>query len=103
VDELAKDLGPGTRQNNVVDVQLLATLTANAVDFFVTQDEGLHRRAARAGIDERVLFVPDAIRLIERKFAPTTVKLPYIVQRKAYELDIREPIFDSLREGYPEF
>ncbi len=93
----------GTRRNNRIDVELLASLKANAVDFFVTQDEGLHRRAARSGLAERVLFVPDAIRLIQRKFEPSTVKLPYIVQKKAYELDVRLPIFDSLREGYPEF
>lgn len=103
IEELSSGLEPGTRRNNVLDVELLASLKANAVDFFVTQDEGIHKRAARLGLADRVLFVPDAIRLVERKFERDAVQLPYIVQRKAYELDIREPIFDSLREGYPEF
>lgn len=103
LDEVSADLPPDSRRNSTIDSHFLAALTANAVDFLVTQDDGIHRRASRSGIVDRVLFVPDAIRIIEKKFEPNTVKLPYISHKKAYELDIRAEIFDSLREGYPEF
>ncbi|PZO73925.1 MAG: GNAT family N-acetyltransferase [Mesorhizobium amorphae] len=102
-EELSASVDPNTRRNNIADIELLAYLKANAVDFFVTEDVGIHRRATRVNLEERALFVADAIRLLQRKYEPNTIRLPYISQRKAYELDIRLPIFDSLREGYPEF
>ena len=52
---------------------------------------------------EQVVFVAEAIRIIERLYEPTEVALPFVIARKAYELDVALPIFDSLREGYPEF
>src|SRR5664280_2161701 len=41
--------------NDQSDVRLLVSLDAKAIDFLVTQDNGLHRRAERAGVGANVL------------------------------------------------
>jgi GNAT superfamily N-acetyltransferase len=103
VDEFATDLSSESRINHQIDIEFLAAVRADAVDFLVTQDEGIHRRAKRFDIDDRVLFLADAQRLIDDAFSKQEVKLPFIASKLAYQLDVKLPIFDSLREGYPEF
>src|SRR5262245_42309936 len=45
--ELAARFGSIANDNDRSDARLLAAIDAHAVDFLVTQDNGLHRRAAR--------------------------------------------------------
>jgi hypothetical protein len=42
--------------NDWVDDMLIAALDADAVDYLVTQDERLHRKAARVGLDDKTIF-----------------------------------------------
>jgi len=103
VDELEAKYGKIKSVNDSADVRLLVALTARAVDFVVTQDNGLHKRAEKCGLADRVLSVAKGIEWLEHIYEPKSVELPYVVQRKAYELDTADPIFESLREGYPGF
>jgi hypothetical protein len=85
------------------DVRLLVALDAKAIDFLVTQDNDLHRRAERAGVGERVLTVEEALQWLRQTFTSKQVSLPYVVERKAYEISQEHAIFSSLREDYPGF
>ncbi len=89
--------------NDRSDVRLLAALDAKAVDFLVTEDIGLHRRADRTGLGASVLSVEEALEWLRQTFQAKTVRLPYVEERKAYEIDPKEPILESLRRDYPEF
>jgi ribosomal protein S18 acetylase RimI-like enzyme len=100
---LLAEFGPINSENDRSDVRLLAALKARTVDFLITQDAGLHKRADRAALAANVLTVEDALDWLRQTFEPKEVRLPYIVERKAYEIDRADPIFDSLREGYPRF
>ena len=40
---------------------------------------------------------------LKQTFVAKTVELPHVIERKAYELNERDPIFASLREDYPPF
>jgi predicted DNA-binding protein (UPF0278 family) len=44
-----------------VDVNLLLALQMDAVDFLVTDDEDIHRKAIKIGLNERVLRLPDVV------------------------------------------
>jgi GNAT superfamily N-acetyltransferase len=90
-------------ENDRSDVRFLVALEAKAVDFVVSQDIGLHRRAERAGLGSSVLTVEEALEWLKRLFAVKAVKLPYIAERKAYEIDQSHSIFASLRVDYPGF
>jgi GNAT superfamily N-acetyltransferase len=100
---LVSRFGKINSENDRSDVHLLAALEAKAVDFLVTQDGRLHRRAERAGLGDGVLTVEEALRWLTQTFARLPVSLPYIVERKAYEIKQDHTIFSSLRADYPGF
>ena len=100
---LVARFGAINNDNDRSDVRFLAALDAKAVDFVVTQDSGLHRRADRAGLGANVFTIEEALQWVKQLFGVKAVKLPYIVERKAYEIDKSNAIFESLRADYPGF
>ncbi|MCA1412662.1 GNAT family N-acetyltransferase [Bradyrhizobium sp. NBAIM20] len=101
--DLVARFGPINKDNDRSDARLLAALDARAVDYLISEDGNLHKRAARVGLGDRVLAVDDALQWLKLTFVAKTVELPHVIERKAYELSERDPIFASLREDYPPF
>ena len=101
--EMVARFGDVRSPNDRCDVLMLDTLDLNVVDFLVSEDIGLHKRAERATLRDRVFTVREALAWIQRAFEPRDFRLPYVVSRKAYQIPASDPIFDSLREGYPDF
>jgi len=100
---LAARFGCIKNENDRSDVRLLVALDAKAVDFLVTQDVGLHRRAERASLGASVLTVEEALEWLKQTFTAKSVILPYVVERKAYEIKQNHTIFSSLQADYPGF
>jgi GNAT superfamily N-acetyltransferase len=101
--KLTARYGTIRNENDRSDVRFLVALETKAVDFVVSQDIGLHRRAERAGLGSSVFTVEEALEWLNRLFAVKAVRLPYIVERKAYEIDRCHSIFVSLRADYSGF
>ena len=101
--ELARIYGTISSANDRSDCRLLYCLERKAADFLLTRDTGLLRRARRVGLGGSVLSVEDAIVWLRQTFEPTAVELPHIVEREAYAVNRRDPLFDSLREDYAGF
>ncbi|MCK4794511.1 MAG: hypothetical protein KAV87_62860 [Desulfobacteraceae bacterium] len=102
--ELFKELGqPERGTNDWVDNQLLAVLAANAVDFVVTEDKRLHRKAIRIGLGDRTTTIQEAISIIIDLSEITPKPPPAVHAIKAYGLNTSDAIFDSLKEDYPGF
>jgi hypothetical protein len=89
--------------NDRSDVGLLVVLDAKAVDFLVSQDTGLRRRGERAGLGASVLTVEEALEWIKQTFTAKSISLPYVAERKAYEINKDHEIFASLRSDYSDF
>jgi ribosomal protein S18 acetylase RimI-like enzyme len=85
------------------DVQMLDTLDLGVVDFLITEDIGVQRRAERAGLRQRVFTVREALIWIQRTFEPKEFQLRFIVSRKTHQISLEDPLFRSLRQDYPEF
>jgi ribosomal protein S18 acetylase RimI-like enzyme len=102
---LEQRFGAMPRPNDWVDVALLHALDIGAVDFLVTEDQGIHGRARRATppLADRVLTVVDAVAWLRASFEPTRVTLPFVEEVPAHAIDQADDIFDSLRQGYPDF
>lgn len=100
---LASSYGAIRKPNDLCDCQLLAIANAEVVDFLISEDRDLRKRAVRAGVDDRVLNVEEALEWIAQTFEPNRVELPYIQEVAAYSVDLSDQFFDSLREDYPEF
>lgn len=90
---------PAKGSHNEIDLLLLSALDAEAVDCFVTQDDGIHRRARRTNLSDRVLRVADAMAIIRALFPTIPVPPPHVVATVAHALH-DDPIFDTLRADY---
>ena len=98
--ELERVLGAAVEfGNDWVDNHLLAALSANAVDWLVTEDQRIHRKARRLGLQDRVFIVGEAIAALDRLFA-VPAPPPAVRATPAYALKREDPIFASLREDY---
>ncbi len=89
-----------TGTNSWVDNSLLAAVQGNLVDYLVTEDIGIHRKAKRLGIDSRILLLSDAIALVEDLFDISTQPPPTVEKKYVHELDSSDDIFNSLRLDY---
>ncbi len=104
-EQLEGLFGELPKDNDVVDATLLHALSIGAVDFLVTEDQGLHRRAEKYApeLADRVLFVADATDLLKTTYEAKNTAIKYVDDVPAHAISLKDPIFDSLREGYPEF
>jgi L-amino acid N-acyltransferase YncA len=91
---------PKIGSNDYVDNSFLASVKGDAVDFFVSEDNGIHKKAKRIGLQDRVLYLKDAINLLQDFFDETPPPPPSVVSKKIYEFDECDPIFNSLRIDY---
>lgn len=90
--------------NDKVDTSMLAEVAADRVDFLITEDRGIHRKAARLGLAGRV-FTIDAF--LEKVTAENPGLADYKVLSVKKELfgnvDVSADFFDSFRTDYPGF
>lgn len=101
--ELEVRFGPHKNDNDRCDVLMLDSLQLGVVDFLVSEDLGLHKRSARSGLGDRVFRISDALSWIRRTFEPQEFRLPYVLAKKAHQITLSDPIFDSLRDDYNGF
>ena len=90
------------KPNELIDVILLFAVFKNAVDFLVTEDIGIHKKAFKLGIQERVFTVKQAVdffnRLIYREIPSHTL----LKHMPVHNLNLQDSFFDSLRSDYGE-
>lgn len=102
--ELTESWGhPDPKSNNGRDLRLVAAVAAGAATHLVTNDLRLIRRAARAGLEEQMLRPAEALSLLQTLHPADPAAPPQVRRKMAAALDLRQPIFDSLRIDYPEF
>src|SRR5262249_1145709 len=67
-EDLIARFGSINNENDRSDVRLLAMLEVKAVDFLVTQDTRLRRRAERGGLGANILTVEEALQWLKQTF-----------------------------------
>ncbi|MFX1296097.1 MAG: hypothetical protein ACFFD2_14765, partial [Promethearchaeota archaeon] len=96
-------IGSPKTDNDIIDAFLLFAVYRNAVNFLVTEDLGIHRKAKITKLSERVFNVIEALDLFKKEL-PKVVKLPPSLHKTTMaNLDVNDSIFDSLRKDYPGF
>ena len=89
---------------NNVENSILYSVYKDSVDFLVTEDISIHKKASGLGIDDRVLLIDEAIRLFINYLPEYGIKAPLPLKNEHVKnLDLGDPIFDTLKEEYPEF
>lgn len=87
--------------HDYVDHALLYAVYKNAVSFLITEDKTIHKKAFKLRIDDQVLSIDDALNVFKTIKLPSTP--PSIYKENVNNLDIKDKLFDSLKEDYPEF
>jgi len=98
--ELTSRFGPVRNDNDAVDVALLHALSLDVVDLIITQDGGIHKRVRGGSLEERVLTLADAVAWLRALQDPVDDGLRQVEDIPAYSIDLKDPIFASLREDY---
>lgn len=97
----------GLRQvndNDKVDNNVLFALYRGAVQILVTNDEGIHKKAAKIGIQERVSRLEQIIQFLHRSvLKDNPFDYTGVCEKYLYEIDKNKEFFDSLRNSYKGF
>ncbi len=102
-DAFMGSLGENLNDHNRMDGYLLYAVAQNAVTFLLTEDRDLIKKARRMKLDDRVMPSDEMVLLLSKllpseKIQPSLV--PSLMDRYAYEIDVGDHIFDSLRDEY---
>ncbi|MFX1365914.1 MAG: GNAT family N-acetyltransferase [Promethearchaeota archaeon] len=97
-------VGEIKKPNDIIDNCLLYAVYRNAVNFLITEDIGIHKKAKNLDISDRILSILDAINLFEKEIPKEKIKLPYALKATSMSnLNLDDPIFDTLKDEYPGF
>ena len=94
---------PDPGSNDEIDHRMLAAVIVDSIDYLVTEDQKLIKKARRIGVGNCVLTPGDAVATL-RRLDPTFSGPPLVVDKVvAHDLDPADPIFNSFRADYPGF
>jgi hypothetical protein len=91
-------------KNDQIDTSMLAEVAGDRIDILITEDRGIHRKAARIGLGGRV-FTIDAF--LEKVTAenPSLAEYKVLSVKKILfgHVNLNDAFFDSFRQDYPKF
>lgn len=104
-DQECHELGLSqSTDNDRVDNHVLFALYRGAVHLLVTNDEGIHRKASKIGLQDKVYRLDQFLLFLQRY---TTVPFAFnytgVKERFLYEINKNRPFFVSLRQSYAGF
>lgn len=100
-EELIDVYGWSTKnRNDEVDNSLLVCVAKPVVNYLITEDKGIIRKAEQSELADRVLSLADLGSLVG--VGAEEPELACVVHQPCHCLSIRDPFFDSLRNDYGE-
>ena len=99
-DDFLSMMGPSSSSNEINDNEILFAIQKNAADFLVTEDYGLHKKANRIDLDDRVLSIASALDYFKNLHARIVPKHALLKEDYVRNLNIDDPFFDLLKEDY---
>ena len=102
-DVFLSAVGVPSKINDEVDNAILYSVYKDAVDFLITEDKGIHKKSIQLGIGDRVLCADEGIGVFGTELLiEEVVKPPALKEDAVHNLDLSDPIFDSLKKEYGE-
>lgn len=91
-------------QNDLNDTTILNELINNRVNFLITEDKGLHRKAKFLGIEDKVYKIDSFIeKLVFENPSLTDYKVLSVKKEYFGNINLKDTFFDSFKEDYAEF
>lgn len=94
-------LAEDSSENGRIDTLLLAEVQAEHVDIMITEDRGIHRKAERLGLSDRVFTIEQLLQFAAAMF-PEEINYPVLPVRRTRfgDLDLNDSFFESFRDQY---
>jgi len=94
-----------TENDNEISNIILYSAYKDATDFLITENRGIHKKASKLGLTDRILLIDEALQIFKNYlYVDATVAPPALKNEFVKNLNYEDPIFDSLKEEYrPEF
>ena len=103
IEQLSISFGAICNENDEADCHILSALYDNAVDALVTEDNDLHRRAQKGGIQDRVFRVKEMLDYLGEQHSDSNSTVTFVESRFCYQVNFDDPIFQTLAEDYLTF
>ena len=87
--------------NDEMDLEILASLAVGAANWLVTQDASLRKRAKRAGY-ESIFSLAEVIETL-KSYVYKPASTSDVDTLLGYQISLEAPIFNTLKNDYPEF
>ncbi|MDR0614224.1 MAG: hypothetical protein LBG45_12325 [Dysgonamonadaceae bacterium] len=103
-DEFNNQLG-ANKINDKIDNTQLFQLYKGYIDYFVTEDKGIHTKAKRINLEARVLNISDMLAFLQEQFEIKIPQHPILREHSIREIEnkLNDYFFDSLRADYDGF
>jgi hypothetical protein len=102
--EFQSKCGLPKNDNDKVDIELIYAVYKDAVDFLITEDKGIQQKGRKLEISDRIFSIAEGLEYFQKQFAEKEISIPGpLEQTPAFDVNINDPIFDSLKGDYPEF
>jgi predicted nucleic acid-binding protein len=96
--------GEDKSENDKVDTSMLAELAANRVDLLITEDRGIHKKAARLGLASRVFTIDVFLEKVNAENPALADYKVLSVEKMLFgTVNLKDQFFDSFRLEYPGF
>ena len=90
--------------NDRIDTSLLAEVAAGRVDGLITEDRGIHAKAANIGLDARVFTIDGFLEKVTAENPELADYKVLAVKKVPFgAVNLSDPFFDSFRTDYPGF
>jgi len=93
-------IGETDNTHDIVDNSMLYCVYKDVVNFLITEDEKIHKKALKVGISDRVFRVDDALDYFRVFLDKKILHPPPIRLTPIHNLNPNDPIFDTLKKEY---
>lgn len=83
-----------------IDNELLFSVNRNCVDYLITNDQDMLKKAKKKNLDNRVLSIEKALEIFQEKEKIDLRTPVFITNEFLYNIDLNDMFFDSLRNDY---
>ncbi|PHI18197.1 hypothetical protein CEQ90_19250 [Lewinellaceae bacterium SD302] len=103
-DEIREIREDDNSRNDEIDTSIVNELANDRVNIIISEDKGVHRKAKRLGLDQRVFKIDQFLETVVAQY-PELKGYQVLSVRKEYfgNIDVSQSFFESFREDYPGF
>ena len=99
-DSLLNILGPEKKPNDYIDNCILYSLVAGCVNYLITNDKEMIKKAEKLNVSDKVFDIVAAIEYFRSKEIVDVYSSVFLEYKPFYNIDINDSFFDSLKLDY---